>query len=263
MRSRRPTRPIRVRRDRTNGPSSVRCPRTQVRGILRREVAAVRPTPEGPCGRARPSAHPPRIDPLDDPAARRGRCDGDGLAGTDRRPVPRSEQRNLISSSSSGSSSPWRSGLEAGLVWAFVGGLVLDVLAQRPLGSTVVRAAALRGRDARSSASSSSVSARSFRSSPPSLLSMLYSMILYLAFNALRDADPGRRPDLDPVCRASSTTRPRGALIGPLAISIHDRRTERNGWTGEHVPRRASEARPQPLALPDLRPDRHHRRSAG
>src|SRR6476661_6128067 len=27
-------------------------------------------------------------------------------------------------------------GLEAGLVWAFVGGLVLDVLAQRPLGST-------------------------------------------------------------------------------------------------------------------------------
>src|SRR5262245_66427897 len=26
-------------------------------------------------------------------------------------------------------------GLEAGLVWAFVGGLVLDVLAQRPLGS--------------------------------------------------------------------------------------------------------------------------------
>ena len=27
-------------------------------------------------------------------------------------------------------------GLEAGLVWAFVGGLVIDVLAQRPLGST-------------------------------------------------------------------------------------------------------------------------------
>jgi rod shape-determining protein MreD len=27
-------------------------------------------------------------------------------------------------------------GLEAGLVWAFVGGLVLDVIAQRPLGSS-------------------------------------------------------------------------------------------------------------------------------
>ena len=27
-------------------------------------------------------------------------------------------------------------GLEAGLVWAFVGGLALDVLADRPLGST-------------------------------------------------------------------------------------------------------------------------------
>ena len=27
-------------------------------------------------------------------------------------------------------------GLEAGLVWAFLGGLVVDVLAQRPLGST-------------------------------------------------------------------------------------------------------------------------------
>ena len=61
---------------------------TAVRGILRREVAAVRPSLEGPCGRARPSAKSPRIDSPDDPAARRGRSDGDGLAGTDRGSLP-------------------------------------------------------------------------------------------------------------------------------------------------------------------------------
>jgi cell division protein FtsI/penicillin-binding protein 2 len=33
------------------------------------------------------------------------------------------------------------------------------------------------------------------------------------------------------------------ALIGPLAISIHDRRIERSGSTGEHVPRRTSSLR--------------------
>ncbi len=115
-------------------------------------------------------------------------------------------------------------GLEAGLVWAFVGGLVLDVLADRPLGSTsfalllCVGATAVLGQ----------FLAR-LRPIVPILatllLSLLYSMILYLAFNVLRTPIPV----VDPV----SILLPGvvydtvlAALIGPLAISIHDRRTE-------------------------------------
>ena len=83
-------------------------------GILRPEVAAVRPSLEGSCGRVRPWVCSPRTDSLDDPAPRRGRCDGDGLARTDRRAVPAGRRRrNRIWSSSSGSSSRSRVGLEA------------------------------------------------------------------------------------------------------------------------------------------------------
>ena len=121
-------------------------------------------------------------------------------------------------------------GLEAGLVWAFVGGLVLDVLVQRPLGSTAfalllcVGATAVLGR-----------LLIHLRPVVPIvatlLLSLLYSMILLLAFNALRHPIPV----VDPV----SVLLPGvvydavlAALIGPLVISIHDRRaeTERVDW---------------------------------
>ena len=63
------------------------------------------------------------------------------------------------------------------------------------------------------------------------LLSLVYSMILYLAFNALRSPIPV----VDPI----SILLPGvvydtilAALIGPLAVSIHDRRaeTERVDW---------------------------------
>ena len=58
-------------------------------------------------------------------------------------------------------------GLEAGLVWAFVGGLALDVLAQRPLGSTAFALLLCVG-GASSSVASSLVFVPSPRSSPPS-----------------------------------------------------------------------------------------------
>jgi rod shape-determining protein MreD len=115
-------------------------------------------------------------------------------------------------------------GLEAGLVWAFVGGLVLDVLADRPLGSTsfalllCVGATAVLGQFL--------VRVRPIVPILATLLlSLLYSMILYLAFNVLRTPIPV----VDPI----SILLPGvvydtllAALIGPLAISIHDRRTE-------------------------------------
>jgi rod shape-determining protein MreD len=121
-------------------------------------------------------------------------------------------------------------GLEAGLVWAFVGGLVLDVLADRPLGSTSFALLLCVGATA-------VLSQFLVRVRPivpilaTLLLSLLYSMILYLAFNVLRTPIPV----VDPI----SILLPGvvydtllAALIGPLAISIHDRRseTERVDW---------------------------------
>ena len=115
-------------------------------------------------------------------------------------------------------------GLEAGLAWAFVGGLVLDVLAQRPLGSTAFALLLCMGATA--------VLARflvRIRLLVPIIatlaLSLAYSLILFLAFNALS----ARIPVSDPV----SVLLPSviydtvlAALIGPLAVSVHDRRTE-------------------------------------
>jgi rod shape-determining protein MreD len=115
-------------------------------------------------------------------------------------------------------------GLEAGLVWAFIGGLVVDSLAQRPLGSTAfalllcLGAAAVLGRYL-----------SRFRPIVPILATLLlsvpYSMILYLAFNALQSpinvADPIALLPPGLVYDVVLAT-----LIGPLVIAVHDRRTE-------------------------------------
>lgn len=115
-------------------------------------------------------------------------------------------------------------GLEAGLAWGFIGGLVLDVLAQRPLGSSPFALLLCVG--------GAFVLARllsRLRAAVPILatflLSLLYSMTLFVAFNALR----ATVPVADPV----AATLPGAvydavlaALIGPLAVSIHDRRAE-------------------------------------
>ena len=82
-------------------------------------------------------------------------------------------------------------GLEAGLVWAFVGGLVIDVLAQRPLGSTSFALLICVG----ATSVLAGILAR-FRLLVPIiatfLLSLVYSMIHFVALNALRLADPGQ-----------------------------------------------------------------------
>ena len=121
-------------------------------------------------------------------------------------------------------------GLEAGLVWAFVGGLVLDVLAQRPLGSTAFALLLSVGVTA--------VLGRVFERIRPVvpilatiLLSVGYSMILFVAFNALRAPIPVADP-VALVVPAAVYDTVLAALIGPLAISIHDRHAdaERMDW---------------------------------
>ena len=121
-------------------------------------------------------------------------------------------------------------GLEAGLVWAFVGGLVLDVLADRPLGSTSFALLLCVGATA-------VLSQFLVRVRPivpilaTLLLSLLYSMILYLAFNALRTPIPVADP-ISILLPGVVYDTLLAALVGPLVISIHDRRseTERVDW---------------------------------
>ena len=121
-------------------------------------------------------------------------------------------------------------GFEAGLVWAFIGGLVLDVLAQRPLGSTAFALLLC--------VAVTAVLARLLIRLRPIvpilatlLLSLFYSMTLYVAFNALRTPIPVADPVAILVPGVVYDTI-LAALIGPLAISIHDRRieTERLDW---------------------------------
>jgi rod shape-determining protein MreD len=116
-------------------------------------------------------------------------------------------------------------GFEAGLVWAFVGGLALDVLAPRPLGSTAFALLVCVG--------GASVLARSFATLRPIVpigavfvLSIGYSMILYLTFGALGEQP---LPIDDPIATVLPTAiydAVLAALVGPLAVAVHDRRVE-------------------------------------
>jgi len=115
-------------------------------------------------------------------------------------------------------------GLEAGLVWAFVGGLVIDVLAQRPLGSTAFALLLCLGVAA--------VLGRLFiRLRPVApilaalLLSPVYSMILLITFDALRTPIPVADP-VAVLLPGVVFDVVLATLIGPLAISVHDRRVE-------------------------------------
>lgn len=121
-------------------------------------------------------------------------------------------------------------GLDAGLVWAFVGGLALDVFAQRPLGSSAFALLLCLG--------GAAILARSFARLRPIVpigavfvLSIGYSMILFLAFGALNAPLPVADP-LATILPGAVYDVVLAAIIGPLAIAIHDRRMqqERVDW---------------------------------
>jgi rod shape-determining protein MreD len=121
-------------------------------------------------------------------------------------------------------------GLESGLVWAFVGGLALDVLADRPLGSTSFALLLCVG--------GASVLARSFARLRPIVpiaavlvLSIAYSMILFVTFGALGAPIPIADP-LAAVLPSAVYDAVLAAVVGPLTIAVHDRRMsqERVDW---------------------------------
>jgi rod shape-determining protein MreD len=112
-------------------------------------------------------------------------------------------------------------GLDSGLVWAFVGGLALDTLEQRPLGTTafaLLIAVALTAAIARPLHRIRPVVAIV----ATGLLSLLYSMTLIVLFSVLRPAAPLADP-LRIVAPGILYDVALAAILGPLAVSIHDR----------------------------------------
>lgn len=112
-------------------------------------------------------------------------------------------------------------GLETGLVWAFVGGIALDALGPRPLGTTAFALLITVGL--------TSVLARSLARIRPmvaiiatALLSLVYSMTLVFLFSVLRP--PAALTDPLRLLLPSVLYDVIAAIvIGPLVVSIHDR----------------------------------------
>jgi rod shape-determining protein MreD len=115
-------------------------------------------------------------------------------------------------------------GLEAGIVWAFVGGLALDVLALRPLGSTAFALLLCVG--------GAAIIAHSLARLRPIVpigavfvLSLGYSMILFATFSALGTPPPATDP-IGMAVPGAVYDAVLGAVVGPLTVAVYDRRLE-------------------------------------
>jgi rod shape-determining protein MreD len=113
------------------------------------------------------------------------------------------------------------SGLDAGLAWAFAGGLLLDILAPRPLGSSAFALLV--------ALSLAAAAVRPFQRLRPlapvvlvPALSLVYSVLLLVTFGALRSpiSAPDPMTTLVPGIVYDAVI---GVLLGPLIVSIHDR----------------------------------------
>ena len=121
-------------------------------------------------------------------------------------------------------------GLEAGLTWAFVGGLALDILGQRPLGSSAFALLVAIG-----VASVVGSFLGRVRIAAPviatAIASVVYSMLLLISTTALSTA-PITDAALAAVIPSAVYDTVLAALFGPLAVAIVARRreTERVDW---------------------------------
>lgn len=121
-------------------------------------------------------------------------------------------------------------GLDSGLAWAFVGGIALDVLAERPLGVTSFALLVAVGATA--------VLARALVRVRPlvaflaaAILSLVYSMTLIAFFGILRPPFPVQDP-IGLLLPGVAFDAVIAAAIGPLAVALHDRYVdeERVDW---------------------------------
>ncbi len=121
-------------------------------------------------------------------------------------------------------------GLEAGLTWAFVGGLALDILGQRPLGSSAFSLLIAIG----IASVIGGVLGRVRIIAPviaTAIASPVYSMLLLVATTALTSAAMSSAA-FDPVIPSAVYDVVLAAIVGPLAIAVVQRRqaTDRVDW---------------------------------
>jgi rod shape-determining protein MreD len=112
-------------------------------------------------------------------------------------------------------------GVDSGLVWAFIGGLALDTLSQRPLGTTafaLLVAVALSAAIARPLHRLRPIAAIVVTA----VLSLVYSMTLVVLFSVLRPPSALSDP-LRLVAPSVPYDIVVAAILGPLAVSIRDR----------------------------------------
>lgn len=115
-------------------------------------------------------------------------------------------------------------GLEGGLVWAFIGGLALDVIVQRPIGSSAF--ALLLAVGAASAIGGAFVRFRLVAPVVAVLVcSLIYSMLLLVTSAALTGpvgiADP-----LGAFLPEALVDSVLAALVGPLAVAVQQKRRE-------------------------------------
>lgn len=121
-------------------------------------------------------------------------------------------------------------GFEAGLAWAFIGGLALDILGQRPLGSSAFSLLVAIG-----VASVIGGSMGRIRIAAPvaaaTVASVIYSMLLLASTTALTTA-PLSGESLSTVLPSALFDTVLAALVGPLVVAVVARRheTERADW---------------------------------
>jgi rod shape-determining protein MreD len=116
-------------------------------------------------------------------------------------------------------------GFESGLAWAFTGGLILDMLAGRPIGSTAFALLVSIG----GAAVAANVLSRLRPLAPIPLVfvfSLVNSILVLVLFSALQSPIPTDDPVAALLPGAVYDT-VLAALIGPLVISIHDRAADR------------------------------------
>jgi rod shape-determining protein MreD len=121
-------------------------------------------------------------------------------------------------------------GIERGVVWAFVGGLVLDVLLDRPLGASAFALLVAVG--------GATLIARpmpSLRTLSPIVAVPVLSLVNSLLIYVLASAGQGSGGVSDPIgvfLPGAAYDGLLGLLVGPLVVSIHDRRAaaERVDW---------------------------------
>jgi rod shape-determining protein MreD len=121
-------------------------------------------------------------------------------------------------------------GLEAGLAWAFVGGLALDVVGQRPLGSSafamliaIAMASMIGGAMGRARIAAPVVATL--------IVSVVYSVLLLAATTALTTT-PLSETAFSPVVPSAVYDTVLAAFVGPLVVAIVARRreAERPDW---------------------------------